>query len=208
MKLPSKRNAVVAAVVIAALAGGGGAFAASQSSGTSRQAFLDDAAHRLNVSPRRLDSALRGAFSDRLDAAVAAGKLTQAQASAIKQRLAHGVGVPFFGREHRFGRGIFRSGLTAAESYLHLSGPQIRGELQAGKSLAQIATEHGKTASGLTQAIETAVRTKLDAAVTAHDLTRAQEQRLLTKLSARINALVNRTGSPHGFGPFRHHREL
>jgi hypothetical protein len=201
MRLPSRRNLAIGGIVIAAAAGGGGAYAASQGSGTGRQAFLDDAAHRLNVSPAQLESALRGAYSDRLDAAVAAGKLTQAQADAIKRH-----GLPFAGRRERFGRGILRSGLAAAESYLHLSGPQIRSELASGKSLAQVATEHGKTASGLSQAIETGVRNRLDAAVRAHGLTSAQEERILARLSARIDALVNRGGGVHRLGGFhRHH---
>ena len=65
----------------AVLALGGGAYAATQSGSNPRQAFLNDVAKRLNVSPSQLNSALKGAFTDRLNAAVKAGMLTQAQAS-------------------------------------------------------------------------------------------------------------------------------
>ena len=59
-------------------------------------------AKRLNVSPDKLKSAFQAAFSDRLDAAVAAGKLTRAQADAIKQRVQQNDGIPFLGRPHPF----------------------------------------------------------------------------------------------------------
>jgi AraC-like DNA-binding protein len=85
--LPTKRRVVAVVTVVAAAAFGGGAYAATQSSAPSRQAFLNDVAKRLNVSPQQLKNALKGAFDDQLQAVVAAGKLTQAQANAIKQRI-------------------------------------------------------------------------------------------------------------------------
>lgn len=100
-----KRKLAVAATGLVALLGAGGTYAATQGSGKSdRQAFLSDVAKRLHVTPDQLTAALQGALSDRLDKAVAAGKLTRAQADAI---LAHakqhgGVG-PFFGPGPGFG---------------------------------------------------------------------------------------------------------
>ena len=76
------------------LAGGG------LGSGNEQQAFLDDAAKRLNVTPAQLQAALQGAYDARLDAAVAAGKLTKEQAEAMKKRSAQG-GLPLFGGGHR-----------------------------------------------------------------------------------------------------------
>jgi AraC-like DNA-binding protein len=101
MQSTLKRRLAVGVAAVAASAFGGGAYAATQSGGTSRQAFLDDVAKRLNVSPQQLDNALRGAFDDQLAAAVSAGKLTQAQANTIKQRMRQKGVVPF--GLHRFG---------------------------------------------------------------------------------------------------------
>jgi len=84
---PLKRKLAIGVAAVAAVAFGGGAYAATQSSPPSRQAFLNDVAKRLNVSPQQLEDALKGAFDDQLQAAVTAGKLTQAQANAIKQRV-------------------------------------------------------------------------------------------------------------------------
>ena len=69
----------------------GGAYAATQSSGpNTRQAFLNDVAKRLHVSPQQLSSALNGATTDQLQAEVKAGQITQAQANALEQRLKNG----------------------------------------------------------------------------------------------------------------------
>ena len=98
-----KRRLVGGAAAVALLAGGGGAYAIAKNSGDSeRQAFLNDVAKRLNVSPQDLESALKGALSDKLDADVKAGRLTQEQADAIKKRLNEHGGLPFFGPPGRF----------------------------------------------------------------------------------------------------------
>lgn len=89
-----KRTIAISLSVLAAAGLAGGAYAASQSSSNPQQAFLNDAARRLHVSPARLSSALRQALIDRINAAVAAGHLTPAQARAIKQRIGQAAGLP------------------------------------------------------------------------------------------------------------------
>ena len=76
----------LAALAVAAFAGG--AYAATQTSGpNTRQAFLNDVAKRLHVTPQQLTAALNGASIDQLQAEVKAGALTQSQANALEQRL-------------------------------------------------------------------------------------------------------------------------
>jgi hypothetical protein len=92
-----KRNLVIGLAALALAAFAGGAYAATQNSGpTTRQAFLNDVAKRLHVTPQQLAAALDGATADQLQALVNAGKLTQAQANALQQRLKNGGGVPAF----------------------------------------------------------------------------------------------------------------
>lgn len=87
-----KRKSALAAVALAAAAFAGGAYAAAQTSGSdARQAFLNDVAKRLGVTPQQLKSAFSAASIDQLNAAVKAGRLTQAQANAIKQRIQQGL---------------------------------------------------------------------------------------------------------------------
>src|SRR3954451_1300046 len=85
------------AVGVALLAGAGGAWAVASGGGSSggRDAFLNDVAGRLNVTPQKLKDAVQGAFEDQLDAAVKAGRLTQAQADEIKKEAKEHGGVPF-----------------------------------------------------------------------------------------------------------------
>ncbi|MCZ4494718.1 MAG: hypothetical protein JWP53_3649, partial [Conexibacter sp.] len=81
-----KRYMIVSAAVLAAGAGAGGAIAASSGDDAKKteQSVLDDAAKRLNVTPEALRSALGAAEDAQLDQSVKDGKITQAQADAIK----------------------------------------------------------------------------------------------------------------------------
>lgn len=93
-----KRNLVIGLAALALAAFAGGAYAATQNSGPStRQAFLNDVAKRLHVTPQQLSAALSGATFDQIQAAVQAGRLTQAQANALEQRLKNGPAGPGFG---------------------------------------------------------------------------------------------------------------
>jgi hypothetical protein len=108
-----KRNLVIGLAALAVAAFAGGAYAATQNSGpTTRQAFLNDVAKRLHVTPQQLSAALNGATIDQLQAAVKAGQLTQAQADALAQRLKNGQAPAFplaplgrFGSPAPFGPG-------------------------------------------------------------------------------------------------------
>jgi len=207
---------VIATTALALAAFGGGAYAATQSGTDSRQAFLNDVAKRLHVTPAQLQSALNGAFDDQLQAAVKAGKLTQAQANELKQRIQQNGGLPL---GHGPGPGFFRGGpgvlpggrgvppggrgvppgprlrgtLSAAASYLGLTDAQLASQLGSGKSLAQIAKARGKSTSGLEQAILAPIRSRLDKLVAAKRITSAQEQQMLTAISAHLGALINAT---------------
>jgi hypothetical protein len=116
-----KRRWVVGLVALAVVALAGGAYAATQNSGpSSRQAFLADVAKRLHVTPQELSSALSGAYTDQLQAEVTAGRLTQAQANALEQRLksSGAAALPFglpgtapFQGPRGFGRGFGPGGV-------------------------------------------------------------------------------------------------
>jgi hypothetical protein len=92
-----KRRLAGGAAGLALLAGAGGAYAVAQGGSNGRQAFLNDVAKRLNVTPDQLTAAFKGALADKLDADVKAGRLTQAQADAIKKESEEHGGLPFGG---------------------------------------------------------------------------------------------------------------
>ena len=195
-----------------AAAGGGAAIAASGSSPSEEnQAIIDDAAKQLGVSSSKLSDALKQALVHRVDAAVAAGRLTKAEGDALKARINSGD-APLFGgaRERGFGHFGHFGRLDAAAAYLGLTETQLRGELESGKSLAQVARAHDKSVDGLVDALVADAKKHLDDAVAAGRLTRAEADEMLSGLRERIGNLVNATGLRGGprFGPphsgFRH----
>jgi AraC-like DNA-binding protein len=200
--MKSKRKLMLGLGVLLAAAGGGVAIAASDSSPSEEnQAVLNDAAKQLGVSPTKLSDALKKALSDRVDAAVAAGRITKAEGDALKQRI-NSDDFPLFGGFHRgFGHFGFFGRLSAAADYLGLTEAQLRSELESGKSLAQVAQAHGKSVDGLVDALVAAAKKHLDEAVAAGRLTKAQEAEMLKGLRDRITNLVNSTrlGPPEGF---------
>jgi polyhydroxyalkanoate synthesis regulator phasin len=163
---------------------------------------VNDAAKQLGVAPSALSAALEKALENRVDAAVAAGRLTKAQGDELKQRIESG-GLPLFGGPGPgFGfhhQGVF-GGLDAAATYLGLTDAQLRTQLESGKSLANVAKAQGKSVDGLVQALVDAAKKKLDAAVKAGRLTQAQATSILADLRSRVTNLVNGTEPHFGFG--------
>ncbi len=207
-----KKKLAVGGAVVAAAGLAGGAYAASSSNTNPRQAFINDVAKRLNVSPAQLNSALKGAYQDQLDQAVKSGKLTQAQANRLKQRLAQRPLAPIgpWGFRHHgfFGHraGLIAGAGEAAAKYLGLTEAQLVTQLRDGKSLADIANAQHKSVSGLEDALKAAIKARLDKAVSANLITSAQEQKILSRVDQRLTKIVNRKGlgremMHRGFGP-------
>ena len=193
---------VIGAAALAAIAGGGVAIAASDSSSPSQdsQAIINDAAQRLGIDSTKLSNALKQALLDRVDAAVAAGRITKAEGDALKQRINSNDFPIIGGGRHGFGHGGFMGKLDAAASYLGVTEAQLRSQLEGGKSLAQVAKDHGKSVDGLVNALVNAAKEKLDAAVRAQRLTQSQADQMLNDLRSRITDLVNgRFPSHDGF---------
>jgi hypothetical protein len=196
---------IAGAVAGLAVAGGGAAVAATQfgSPKAENQAVLNDAAKQLGVQPSALSAALKKALENRVDAAVAAGRLTKAEGDELKQRIESGD-VPFFGgpgfglRFHH--EGPF-GGLDTAATYLGLTEAQLRTKLESGKSLADVAKAQGKSVAGLVDALVASATKKLDAAVAAGRLTRSQADSFLSNLKAHITDFVN--GVTPRLGHFR-----
>jgi hypothetical protein len=204
----SKLKIAGALVAVAAVAGGGAAIAATKawSPHEESQAVIDDAAKQLGVTPAQLSDALKQALENRIDEAVADGRLTKAQGDELKKRIESSeVPLPFgfFGLHpglKSFGFfGPFPN-FDAAASYLGLAPAQLRTELGQGKSLAQIAKDKGKSVDGLVQALVKAADDRIDAAVASGKLTKSQADDVKADLKDRITDLVNGTFKRHPFG--------
>jgi uncharacterized protein YidB (DUF937 family) len=194
-----------AIVAVLAIAGGGAAIAATRawSPHEESQAVIDDAAKQLGVTPAQLSEALKKALENRVDEAVAAGRLTKAQGDELKQRIeSNDVPLPFgfFGFHHGLATpgffGPFASLHTAA-SYLGLTEAQLRAALGQGKSLAQIAQEKGKSVDGLVQELVKAANERIDAAVASGKITKSDADDVKADLKDRITHLVRGTFARH-----------
>jgi polyhydroxyalkanoate synthesis regulator phasin len=211
----TKRRIIVGAAAGLAVAGGGAAIAATQFGDpkAESQAVVDDAARQLGIQPDKLSAALEKALENRVDAAVAAGRLTKEQGDALKARIESGdfpiFGGPRGGFEHGpFGHHL--GDLDVAAAYLGLGEAQLRTQLASGKSLADVARAQGKSVGGLVDVLVAAVKTQIDAAVAAGRLTQAQADRVLSDVRQRVTDRVNATpgrfgrhfrGEGFGFGP-------
>jgi predicted DNA-binding protein (UPF0251 family) len=199
-----------AVVVLAGIAVFGGSAVAIAGTGSSdpRQALINDAAKRLGVQPSALDSALRSAAIDQLEAAVKSGKLTQAQADEIKKHLqsgsfysfAPGSAGPFQGHLGGGPDGHHSAALTAAAKYLGISEETLGNQLRSGKSLADLAKAHDKSAQGLYNAMAAAVKTELVEAVKDGRLTQAQADAIVKSVQAGGFPMLPGFGRPGGFG--------
>ena len=207
-------------LAVAVAISGGAAYAASKddSPQARSQAIVTDAAGTLGVDPTKLSDALKKALENQVDAQVTAGRLPQAQADAIKKSIEDGTqpifgGPGFGGFGHHEGRGFggpgfggrhggfgLMAGVDDIATFLGLKPAELRTQIEAGKSLADIAKAQGKTVADLKTAITNAVTTRLDAAVTANKLTKDQEQKILAGLATRLDDYVNGVPKAGGFG--------
>jgi hypothetical protein len=198
-----KKTVVLGVAGALAVAGGGAAIAATQNDSGDSQAVIDDVAKQLGVTPSALSGALKAALKNRVDAAVAAGRLTKAEGDALKARIDAGdlpLVLGGFGLHHG-GPGHYLE-LDAAADFLGLTESQLRDELSGGKTLAQVAKDHSKSVDGLIDAMVAEAKKHLDDAVADGRVTRAQADSILADLKQRITDRVN-NGTFRGFGGFR-----
>jgi hypothetical protein len=147
------------------------------------QAFLDALARRLNVSADALRQAM-----------------TQARTDVGLPADGAGFGL---GPGHGPGRGGRGADLTSAAQAIGISVDQLRQELP-GKSLAQVAQAHGKTATEVATALKNAANQRIDQDVTAGRLTAAEATQRKQDVAQRIDQQVNEVrqqGQPDQRGP-------
>ena|SRR5215203_417881 len=197
--LDSKRVLALTAGLALAV-GAGGAIAASKSSATRGDSFLARVAGQLGISSEKLQDATRAAAIDQVDADLEAGRITKAQADAMKARIQKGEVPLFFGGPHRFGdfghHGMPFSPhehLSATADYLGLSVAQLVQRLAKGQSLADIAKAQKKSVDGLKKAIIDSATDAADRAVKDGVITEAQAKEGLKMLESRLDDIV--TGS-------------
>src|SRR4051794_40000320 len=86
--------------------------------------------------------------------------------------------------------GALFGGIQAAADYLGLQPRELFTQLRT-KTLAQIATDQGKSVDGLEQALHNAAKTALDRARTNGRITEKQQGEALAQLDAGLDDIVN-----------------
>ena len=182
--------------------------------------FQKDFANKLGVSSDKLKSAEVGAASDTIDQMVKDGKITKAQADQIKTRLNDATNCQFKDNGNNFGTGNMQKlqqYLVAAEAQvakgLGISSADLTNQLQAGKSLHDIAAAHNVSDVQLKTLLNNAIQTELKAAVKAGDATQAQADMVTKQINsdpAFLDRLINghrgqnaggiQSGTQTGFG--------
>ena len=150
------------------------------------QAFLDALAKRLGITTPALQQAISGA---RQDAGLPAGNGFPGGGARGNGR---GPGGP---------RG-FGPELNAAAQAIGISVDQLRQELP-GKSLAQVASAHGKNTSDVATALKNAANQQIDQAVSSGRLTADQGNQRKQQIDQGIDQRINQVVPQGGFGAGR-----
>lgn len=191
-----RRHIALAAalVAVATLAFGAGAASAADT-----PTLGDAVAARLGITGDQLRTAFKAELNSRIDAAVAAGKLTPEQGAKLKERVANAKGLGIgarraFTQKHKalVARIVRVNRLHLAAKYLGMTPKEIRTARQDGQSLAQIATSKGKSVDGLVAAIVAPAKARAAKAVSNGRLTQQRADDLIARLTERAQALVQR----------------
>ncbi|PTL59054.1 hypothetical protein [Paraconexibacter algicola] len=217
------RRIVVASTAAVALAAGGAAAVAATVKDDRKEAesqVLSDAAKRLNVTPSELKDALGKAQDAQLDQAVKDGKLTQAQADAIKKRRAEEgtvLGLPGRGPHGGPGRGFGPGGpggpghgpgrglgplggaADAVAKELGLTREKLLEQLRSGTTLAAIAKAQNKDLADVKKAARTALAKTLADQVADKKITDAQRDHVLEEFDEHFDEFASGQGGPGRF---------
>ncbi|MCS7055860.1 MAG: hypothetical protein NZM18_06775 [Thermoflexales bacterium] len=151
-----------------------------------------------------------------LNEAVAAGRITQAQADVILANLkivlpaqlqvrpVPGLNKHGFdkrGHKHKGGFGVHAGdSLNTIATSLNMTVAELLTELRAGKSVADVASAKGVALDVVINAIVAEQTTRLNAAVAAGRITQAQADTAIANLKENLPELLALKGGPFGFG--------
>jgi hypothetical protein len=138
---------------------------------------------------------------EQVDAALAAGRITDAQAAKARERINNGQGFrPGALREH--GRGVAKRVRThivgSAAEAIGITPEELRAELREGNSIAGVAAERGISADAVATQITADSTEKLAARVSEGRITQAQADAALARLAERMDEILNRSREPAG----------
>jgi hypothetical protein len=212
----TKALGLAGALILSAMVGGtliGSALATDETGETDPAAgaycdtFMDAFASELGTTRDEVVAAGKAAAVAAIDAAVAAGDLTEERAATLRERIeaADGEGCGLFGHGIGFARGFghgFARGVVgmdifeAAAEALGIESSELIEQYRDAGSLQALSEELGASYDEVKASVLTAVQADLDAAV-AEGLDQARADEIL----ASITTWLDEGGEPRGFGP-------
>ena len=182
--------AVAGTLTVSAVAFGGVANAGGPGAGDQGGRYTELLAQKLGISVEQLQAARKAARDQLIDDAVAQGRITAEQGAQLK------LLEPGSGRLKGLGRdvaGVVKNVIEAAAGVIGITSDELKTELQAGKSLAQVASERGVSRDQLKSGLSTELKSRIEQAVQNGRLTRAQADLLNGGLDAHLDGAVDRT---------------
>jgi ribosomal protein S20 len=130
-----------------------------------------------------IDSVLSGLVAD--------GTITQQQADTVKARLSE------FRKAHHPIRNAVKDSVSVAASTIGIDAKDLVKELRTGKSVADVAAEHGVAENTVVDAIVNDLSSKLDQAAANGTITAERAATIEAKLPAKVTQLVEKTRGQH-----------
>jgi hypothetical protein len=192
------RTAVAAIAGGAALLVGGGTALAGQNDAARGpqdraarcQELVAKIAEKRGVTVEQLQAEIKAKLTARVDAALAAGRISAEQAAKLEERIANGELCKRAGAVKA--KPAKRRGmLAAAAAFLGLDRAALRAQLP-GSSLASLAQKQGKSVEALVDAMVAPAAERLEAKVAAGKLREQRADRILERLERLAGRLAAR----------------
>lgn len=190
MKLKTWIVGGVAAVALL----GSGAFVMVTGAGAQEggNGLLDRVAAKLGVEPDALRGAVKDARLERVDQALADGRITEEQAAKARERIEQGKRARPAAHQ-RILRRVRQAIVESSATALGMTPEELRAELKAGSSLADVAESRDVSIDDVKAQIVRDAETKLDQLVADGRLDQERADAALAKLTERLDTIVTRT---------------
>ncbi len=145
--------------------------------------------------PAAVEAKVLAALKVKLDAAVATGKITPAQESTALTKAQARLDA-FLDRlpkpSPKLPAKVVLATLNDAAKVIGISPADLRTAMKAGKSAAQVASDHGMSEAVLVSGVTADVDARIDAALAAGTIDAARADSLKDRVPAMVTKLVNR----------------
>ena len=167
--------------------------------------FVAETAERLGVTPEELTAAMTEAQVEIIEEAVTEGRLTEEQATKLKERIEEYGPLSVVGRGHRDrpGKSLCHGVRLVGSAVAEVPGKEpaeVAEAVKSGESLAEQAQAQAMSVEDFKAALLAAVKSTLQAKVDEGSITQEQADRIFAGIEEHIDRIVNFEGQG-GNGP-------